>query len=183
VADDDPPAPFLARLDRAIAAGNPGPLALDLRGVGPFQRDVLRVAATIPPGEVRPYSWIAREIGRPRAVRAVGTALARNPVPVVVPCHRVVRTDGRIGDYAFGSPAKRALLASEGVDPAELERAAAAGVRYVGSDTTGVYCHLTCRHARRITPAHRVAFRSAQAAAAAGYRPCRHCRPLEAGAA
>jgi hypothetical protein len=95
-----------------------------------------------------------------------------------------VRTDGRIGDYAFGSPAKRAVLTAEGIDPDELERLASRGVRLVGSDTTKVFCHPTCTDARRITDAHRVAFQSSRAAVSAGYRPCLRCRPVvEANAA
>jgi O-6-methylguanine DNA methyltransferase len=157
-------------------------LRFDLRGLTEFERSVLDKAAEIPAGEVRPYAWVAAEIGRPRAVRAVGSALAGNPVPLLIPCHRVVYADGRVGKYAFGPQAKRAALAAEGVDPDELERLARQGTRLVGSDTTGVYCFPTCHQARRIAPAHRVAFPGAQAAAAAGYRPCRRCRPLAAAA-
>jgi methylated-DNA-[protein]-cysteine S-methyltransferase len=69
----------------------------DLAGLSEFERAVLLKALDIPKGQVRPYGWIAREIGRPKAVRAVGTALAKNPVPIVIPCHRVVRSDGAIG--------------------------------------------------------------------------------------
>ena len=67
-----------------------------------------RKALEIPRGEVRPYGWIAAEIGRPKAVRAVGTALGHNPVPLIVPCHRVVRSDGMIGQYSLGGPAQQA---------------------------------------------------------------------------
>jgi len=156
---------------------------LDLRGHSPFERDVWRKALEIPRGEVRPYGWVAAEIGRPRAVRAVGTALGHNPVPLIVPCHRVVRTDGSIGQYSLGGPGnKRTILRSEGLDPEGLEAQAAAGIRYTGSDTTRIVCLPTCRHARRTTDAHRVSFRSAQAATEAGYRPCRVCRP-DSGAA
>lgn len=151
---------------------------LDLRGHSPFEQDVWRKALEIPRGEVRPYGWVAAEIGRPRAVRAVGTALGHNPVPLIVPCHRVVRTDGSIGQYSLGGPAnKRTILRSEGLDPEGLEAQAAAGVRYVGSDTTNIMCLPTCRHARRTMDEHRVAFRSVKAAVAAGYRPCKVCRP------
>ena len=151
---------------------------LDLRGHSPFEQDVWRKALEIPRGEVRPYGWVAAEIGRPRAVRAVGTALGHNPVPLIVPCHRVVRTDGTIGQYSLGGPTnKRTILRSEGLDPDGLEAQAAAGIRYTGSDTTRIVCLPTCRHARRVTDAHRVAFRSVRAAAEAGYRPCKICRP------
>lgn len=149
----------------------------DLRGVSLFERDVLLAALTIPRGEVRPYGWIAREIGRPGAVRAVGSALGRNPIPLLIPCHRVVKSDGQPGGYVFGPEAKRTALASEGVEPAALEDLARAGVRYLGSDTTQIYCFPTCRHARRITDRHCVSFRSPAAATAAGYRPCAACRP------
>jgi O-6-methylguanine DNA methyltransferase len=87
-----------------------------LEGLGEFQRRVLLETCAIPPGETRSYSWLADRVGHPGAARAVGTALARNPLPLVVPCHRVVRRDGRIGHYGCGGPtAKRALLAGEGV--------------------------------------------------------------------
>ena len=114
-----------------------------------------------PRGEVRPYGWIAAEIGRPKAVRAVGTALGHNPVPLIVPCHRVVRTDGTIGQYSLGGPEnKRTILAAEGLDLPKMERLAASGVRYIGSDTTQIVCLPTCRHARRVTDRHRVEFHS-----------------------
>ena len=126
---------------------------------------------------MRSYAWVAKEIGHPAAVRAVGTALGRNPVPLVVPCHRVVRTDGSVGNYGFGSPAKRALLTAEGADPDGLERLAVAGTRYVASATTGVYCLPTCAHARRIGDRNRVVLRSAAEAARRGFRACVTCRP------
>ena len=103
---------------------------LDLRGHTDFERDVWRKALDIPRGEVRPYGWVAAEIGRPKAVRAVGTALGHNPVPLIVPCHRVVRTDGHLGQYSLGGPDnKRTILASEGLDPDEMEDAARRGER------------------------------------------------------
>jgi O-6-methylguanine DNA methyltransferase len=88
----------------------------DLRSVTEFERAVLLKAREIPRGQVRTYAWIAAQIGHPRAVRAVGSALRKNPVPVLIPCHRVVRSDGHIGQYALGGSAnKRAILAAEGV--------------------------------------------------------------------
>ena len=99
---------------------------LDLRGHTDFERDVWQKALEIPRGEVRPYGWIAAEIGRPKAHRAVGTALGHNPVPLIVPCHRVVRSDGTIGQYSLGGPVnKRTILEAEGLDLPEMERLAA----------------------------------------------------------
>jgi O-6-methylguanine DNA methyltransferase len=166
-------------LATALETGNAKRLEFDLRGLTEFERAVLRKALEIPRGEVRSYGWVAREIGRPRAVRAVGSALGHNPVPVAIPCHRVVRSDGTIGEYALGSPMKRALLDAEGVDVDGVERLAASGVRFVGSDTTHIFCVPTCRDARRVTERHEVTFRNAAEAAAKGYRPCKHCRPAE----
>jgi O-6-methylguanine DNA methyltransferase len=172
------PAALAAAIGRRLAGDRRVRIDLDLRGHTEFERDVWHKALEIPRGEVRPYGWIAAEIGRPRAVRAVGTALGHNPVPLIVPCHRVVRTDGSIGQYSLGGPAnKRTILAAEGLDPDAMESAARSGLRYLGSDTTHVVCLPTCRHAKRIMPQHRVPFRSLQAAAGAGYRPCRDCRP------
>lgn len=154
-------------------------IPLDLRGHTPFEVLVWMKALEIPRGEVRPYGWIAAEIGKPKAVRAVGTALAHNPVPLVVPCHRVVRSDGMIGQYSMGGPeAKRRVLGSEGLDTKWLEAQAAAGRRFTGSDTTHIVCNPTCRDARRVTDRHRVSFPTLRAATAAGYRPCKHCRPV-----
>ncbi len=83
-----------------------------------------------------------------------------------------------IGNYGLGGPAnKRAILEWEGVNPGEVEDLARAGIRYIGTDTTKIYCFPTCRHARRITAPHRRPFRSEREAAAAGFRPCRVCRP------
>jgi O-6-methylguanine DNA methyltransferase len=172
------PGGLAAAIARRLDGDKRARIDLDLRGHTAFERDVWRKALEIPHGEVRPYGWIAAEIGRPRAVRAVGTALGHNPVPLLVPCHRVVRADGTIGQNSLGGPEnKRTILRSEGLDPDALEHLAAAGIRYIGSDTTGVVCLPACRHARRISASHRKAFRSLDDAEAAGYRPCRVCRP------
>lgn len=171
----------LARLVHQPMSGPGRPaLPVDLRGLSEFERAVLQKAREIPRGEVRPYAWVAREINHPRAVRAVGSALRRNPVPLLIPCHRVGQSDGRLGDYIFGRTAKRTMLAAEGVDVETLEHLAETGVRYYGSDTTRIYCFPTCRNARRISDRHRVPFRSAAEATTTGYRPCTVCRPAQA---
>lgn len=166
-----------ASLERALTDGRGRGVRFDLRGLSPFSADVLATALRIPHGEIRPYGWVAREIGHPAAVRAVGTALGHNPVPLLIPCHRVVRSDGTIGQYAWGSAVKRSVLAAEGLDPVALEHEAQHGLRYMGSDTTHIVCLPTCHYARRVMARHQVPFRSLEAAASAGYRPCKVCRP------
>ena len=99
---------------RAFIAGE-GSLAripLDIRGTV-FQRRVWEALRRIPRGQTRTYSDIAREIGAPAAVRAVGSACGANPVALVVPCHRAVRTDGGLGGYAWGLGVKKRLLEIE----------------------------------------------------------------------
>jgi O-6-methylguanine DNA methyltransferase len=102
---------------RAIA-GEPVRVRVNLRGIGAFDASVLDATRRIARGEVRPYAWVAARIGNPRAVRAVGSALGRNPVPLIIPCHRVVRSDGSLGRYGLGDELKRTLLASEGAEAA-----------------------------------------------------------------
>ncbi|HLU32013.1 MAG TPA: methylated-DNA--[protein]-cysteine S-methyltransferase [Acidimicrobiia bacterium] len=173
-----PPKAWERHVPRALEEGRPGDLPLDLSGVTPFRRQVLGQAATIPKGEVRSYGWLAVHVGKPGASRAVGSAMATNPVPLIIPCHRVVRSDGRIGAYSLGGPENKwTLLRHEGAEPEQLEALAAAGVRFVGSDTTRIYCVPSCRHARRIQPAHQVHLRSAEQATSAGFRPCSVCQP------
>lgn len=173
-----PPASWRDRITRALERGAPGALPLDLGRVTPFQRKVLEAAAAIPRGEVRPYVWLARRIGRPSATRAVGSVMARNPVPLIVPCHRVVRADGRIGAYSLGGPHNKwVLLEREGADPARLEELAGRGTRYVASATTNVFCLPTCRHAVRIAARNRVELRTRKEAEERGFRPCATCLP------
>jgi methylated-DNA-[protein]-cysteine S-methyltransferase len=78
--------------------------------ITPFARRVYRVTLSIPLGQVRTYKWVAAKAGNPKAVRAVGQILKRNPYLLLIPCHRVVRSDGDIGGYARGKKTKAALL-------------------------------------------------------------------------
>ena len=167
-------------LAQAVRTGRTAQLDYDLRGLSTFEQAVLRKALEIPRGETRPYGWVAAEIGRHRAVRAVGTALGHNPIPFLIPCHRVVRSDGSEGEYGFGPALKRELLTAEDVNLDEIHDLAAHGWLFVGSDTTCIVCYPSCHHARRVTPAHRVGFRSLNHALAGGFRPCRRCRPAMA---
>ena len=87
---------------------------LDLTGSTPFQRQVWRAARHIPYGRVRSYRWIAARVGDARSARAVGNALGANPVPLLIPCHRVVASDASLGGFTGGLRTKRRLLALEG---------------------------------------------------------------------
>lgn len=98
--------------DWLAAPGALPDLPLDLRGTA-FQRKVWRHLQSIPTGETRSYSQVARDIGHPKAVRAVGTACGSNRVAVLVPCHRVLRGDGALGGYRWGLDTKQALLHAE----------------------------------------------------------------------
>ena len=89
-------------------------LPLDWRLTHGFYRKVLRATARIPYGQTRSYSEMAKRAGSPRAVRAAGSALGSNPLPIIVPCHRVLRTGGALGGYGGGLETKQALLELEG---------------------------------------------------------------------
>jgi methylated-DNA-[protein]-cysteine S-methyltransferase len=86
-----------------------------LERCSPFQQQVLRVEHGVPRGRVTCYRRIAQKLGKPRGARAVGSALAGNPFPIIVPCHRAVRSDGSLGGFQGGPAMKRALLALEGI--------------------------------------------------------------------
>ena len=89
------------------------PDELDLSGATPFQRRVWEVTRLIPYGETRSYAWVAQQVDNPGAARAVGQALGRNPLPVIIPCHRVIASDGRLGGFGGGVEMKRRLLRLE----------------------------------------------------------------------
>jgi AraC family transcriptional regulator of adaptative response/methylated-DNA-[protein]-cysteine methyltransferase len=106
------------RAVKSILAGNT-PLELppmDLSGGTDFQRRVWEELMWIPCGETRSYSEIAKAIGRPKANRAVGGACGANPIPLLIPCHRVLAANGRIGGFSGGLEWKRQLLQIEGID-------------------------------------------------------------------
>jgi O-6-methylguanine DNA methyltransferase len=171
-----PPADLAAKIKAELAGKRR--MRFDLRGLTPFERAVLRKTREIPRGEIRPYGWVAREIGHPAAVRAVGTALANNPIPYFIPCHRVVRTDGHIGNYGGGGPeAKRAILTMEGVRLKRLEELARAGFRYQGVRSTKIFCYPTCHTGRHALEKNIVWLHDEASARAAGFRPCKVCRP------
>ena len=95
------------------------PDALDYSGATPFQRGIWEAARQIPYGQTRSYGWVARQAGKPGAARAAGQALGRNPLPVIVPCHRVLAGDGGPGGFSGGLEMKKLLL--------KLEKATSSG--------------------------------------------------------
>lgn len=170
------------RVERSVqgvlAGGRRGTEVVYLGALGAFQQSVLRATASIPRGEVRPYGWVARQAGSAGAVRATGTALGHNPVPFVVPCHRVVRSDWRLGNYsAGGTGVKDRILRWEGVDVERLEELPAT-TRFQGHRKGRWFCLPACRFAVAIPPGELVTFRDAAVALAEGYEPCSSCLPV-----
>jgi O-6-methylguanine DNA methyltransferase len=141
-------------------------LPVDLRHCSAFATAVLQATRDIPYGEVRSYKWVAERIGRPKAMRAIGNALHKNPAPIVIPCHRVVKSDGSMGGYAFGAGWKKRLL--------HLERDT---VPFIGCASTRILCYRGCRLERRIGANNRIHFAALSDALENGYRPCRVCQP------
>jgi len=154
---------------------------LDLRFVrSEFQREVLQATAQVPYGAVTSYAGIASDIGRPRAVRAVAGALRRNPVPIVVPCHRIVGSGGTLVGYAGTRIGlKEHLLAVEGVRighrrrEAEIDRTA----MYAWYRRSRTYCVPTCGAISEQPIGAVTLFASAREAEALGLTPCGDCRP------
>jgi O-6-methylguanine DNA methyltransferase len=142
---------------------------LDLGDLPDFQAQVLELVLAVPFGQRTSYAHIAQRIGHPRAARAVGNAVATNPVPILVPCHRVVRLDGTWGHYAFGGDLKTSLLRLEETTPA-----------LVGSVATRTVCRRGCERARTLVEPDSVVFVSLDDAVNAGYRRCPTCQPAEA---
>ena len=155
--------------------------ALDFRFVrSDFQRQVLRATAAIPYGAVSSYAGIASDIGRPKAVRAVAGALRRNPIPIVVPCHRIVGSGGTLVGYAGTRVALKArLLGLEGVQiggrhrDAEIDRSA----MYAWDRGDRMYCLPTCGAISERPIGAVTLFASAHEAEALGLAPCGDCRP------
>ena len=143
---------------------------VDLSAAAPFQRAVLESAREIPFGAIRSYRWVAERIGRRGAVRAAGKALGGNPVPLLIPCHRVVRSDGGLGGYIFGLSLKSRLLQIERETPA-----------LVGCSSTRIICRHGCSREKRTAESRRIVFASVRDAQAVGYRPCKVCRPADPG--
>jgi O-6-methylguanine DNA methyltransferase len=114
VAMGDAPRWLRETLERFFHTWHVEDATVDISDLTPFEQAALRAAARIPPGEVRSYGWVAMQIGRPRAARAVGRVMARNPLPLLFPCHRVVDSTGGLHNYGYGLDMKARILAMEG---------------------------------------------------------------------
>jgi O-6-methylguanine DNA methyltransferase len=104
----------------AAAGRDYAPVPVDLSGVPGFHLRVLEALRKVPRGTVKTYGDLAKKAGNPRAARAVGSAMAHNPIPFLVPCHRVVPSSGGIGNFGLGKARKLELLRREGVDVGRL---------------------------------------------------------------
>jgi O-6-methylguanine DNA methyltransferase len=155
--------------------------SLDLRlAKTPFRRAVLEATAAVPYGAVVSYKRIAQEIGRPEAVRAVAQALRHNPVALVIPCHRVIGTEGDLVGYAGGKTSlKEKLLRIEGM-PVHREHKdwrVERNTTYLLAPGDKEYCLPSCYSIEQLPHGVPTLFGSRERAEAAGYRPCTTCRP------
>jgi methylated-DNA-[protein]-cysteine S-methyltransferase len=141
-----------------------------------FQRRALmRLRRVVPPGAVISYQALAATVGAPDAQRAIGNTMASNPVPLYVPCHRVIRSDGTIGNYGGGVGRKLKLLRAEGFRVDRGQRLPAGTV--MGHLQTHIFCDPRCRAAMRADHNRMVIFADSTHARGAGMRPCKLCRP------
>ena len=140
-----------------------------------FQRRALTRLREVPTGSVITYQGLAAALGEPDAQRAIGNTMASNPVPIFVPCHRVIRSDGTIGNYGGGVKSKILLLRNEGFALGPGPRIPAAAV--MGHRHTKIYCRPDCSAAKRADPRRSLIFADAAHARDAGLRACKLCRP------
>jgi O-6-methylguanine DNA methyltransferase len=152
--------------------------ALDLRWArSDFQRHVLEQTAQLPYGAVTSYTGIARRIGKPAATRAVAQALRRNPLPIVIPCHRVVGNAGDLVGYAGSKVGlKQRLLSLEGVPVSQRQRVDRAHM-YALHEGDNEYCLPTCGSLSEMSLGELTLFGSRREAEAIGLMPCTSCRP------
>jgi len=140
-----------------------------------FQRRALTRLREVPIGSVITYQGLAAAVGEPAAQRAIGNTMASNPVPIFVPCHRVIRSDGTIGNYGGGVKSKVTLLRNEGFALGASLRMPASAV--LGHRHTHIYCRPECSAAKRADPARALIFADARHARDAGLRACKLCKP------
>jgi len=140
-----------------------------------FQRRTLMRLRRVPPGSVVTYQGLAAAMGAPTSQRAVGNTVASNPVPIYVPCHRVIRSDGSLGNYGGGSDRKLKLLRAEGF---EIDRDRRLPLNAVyGHWASRIFCRPTCSALRRAERKSWLIFSDAARARRWGMRACKLCRP------
>src|SRR5260370_28867752 len=140
-----------------------------------FQRRALISLRTVPAGAVISYQGVAAAVGTPNSQREIGTTMATNPVPIFVPCHRVIRSDGTIGNYGGGVENKLKLLRAEGFKVGRDLRLPERAV--LGHRKTHIFCRPECSAAKRADASRSLIFADAQAAGNAGLRAFKLCRP------
>jgi methylated-DNA-[protein]-cysteine S-methyltransferase len=140
-----------------------------------FQRRALERLRRVPAGSVITYRGLADAIGEPSSQRAIGNTMAANPVPIFVPCHRVIRSDGSIGNYGGGVERKLRLLRAEGFAVGRDLRLPARAV--LGHRATQIFCRPGCAAAERANRARMLIFADPEHARRAGMRACKVCRP------
>jgi methylated-DNA-[protein]-cysteine S-methyltransferase len=140
-----------------------------------FQRRALRRLRRVPPGSVISYQALAAAVGTPKAQRAIGNTVASNPVPIYVPCHRVIRSDGSLGNYGGGPQRKLKLLRAEGFRIDRDSRLPEEAV--YGHLDSRIFCRPTCKAVRRAARHRWLIFADAERATRFGMRACRMCHP------
>lgn len=140
-----------------------------------FQRRALTRLRTVPPGSVVTYQGLAAAIGSPSSQRAIGTTMATNPLPIYVPCHRVIKSDGTIGNYGGGVARKLKLLRAEGFAVDRGERVGPQAV--YGHWQSRIYCRPTCSAVRRAERKKWIIFTDSARAQGVGMRACKLCHP------
>jgi methylated-DNA-[protein]-cysteine S-methyltransferase len=149
----------------------------DLRlATSPFQKKVLDKLQEVPRGAVLSYQALGAAAGAPKGARAVGNAMHSNPVPIYVPCHRVIASGGGIGGYGGGRARKLQLLRSEGFALGKADTKLPNSVVW-GHKDTKIFCRTDCRTTARVDGTQILFFADPGEAKAAGLRPCKICRP------
>ena len=140
-----------------------------------FQRHAYMLLRKVPAGAVITYQGLAASAGKPNAQRAIGTTMATNPIPIFVPCHRVIKSDGTIGNYGGGVDNKIKLLRAEGFDVSRDLRLPSRAV--MGHRHTKIFCRPDCSAARRADPNNALIYADSGHARHEGLRACKLCKP------
>jgi O-6-methylguanine DNA methyltransferase len=140
-----------------------------------FKRRAYTSLRKVPPGAVITYHGLAATVGQPDGQRAIGNTMATNPIPIFVPCHRVIRSDGTIGNYGGGVDNKIKLLRAEGFEVGGDLRLPSRAV--MGHRRTGIFCRPDCSAARRADPTNMLIFADSKFARHEGLRACKLCKP------